>query len=134
RTPKREIVSSLSPLIFQEAGAARLQSGPNDIWKMIGGLSNAANPQNEDVPLSEGRRAFCKQRPRHEERLLQGLLLAIAPHVANEICGVCFHRQQPVSGGGRPGCSPKLSYFTNSGAIAKESNGLDVLVRDSEFL
>src|SRR5262249_244477 len=101
----------------------------DDIWKMIGGLSDDPNPQNEDVPLSEGRRALCKLSPRHLEGLLQSLLLAVAPYVANEICRVSFRHQQPVSGGGSLDCSSKPSYCTNSSAVAKELSGTHRLQR-----
>ena len=130
RTPKRELVLSLPPLIFQEAGATRLQCRTNEIWEVIGGLSNGANPQNEDVPLCEGLRALCQLRPRYQECLLQGFLLAVAPYIENEVCVVCFCHQRPVSGGGSLDRSSKLSYCTNSNVAAKESNGLYVLVRD----
>jgi len=102
RIPKRGIVFLLA-FTIHEARATRLQCGSDDIWKMIGGVSDDPNPQNEDVPLNEGRRAFFKLRPRHQEGLLQSLLLAVAPYVANEICGACFRHRQPVSGGRQPG-------------------------------
>jgi len=92
---------SLSAPRLQEAGATGLQYAPNDIWKMICGLNDDSYLQNEHVPLREGRRAFCQLRPRNQESLLQGSLLAIPRYVQNEVRRVSFRHQQPVSGEGQ---------------------------------
>jgi hypothetical protein len=120
RSPKRKIVLSFSTLAFQETGAMGLQGGPDDLWKLICSFSDGANPQNEHVPFRESCCAFCEQRPGHKEGLLQGSLLAIAPYVEDEVCGVSFHHPRPISGGGRWNCWSELSYCTNSSAAAEE--------------
>jgi hypothetical protein len=92
---------SFSAVAFQETRATGLQGGPDDLWKLFCSFSNDANPPDEHVPFRESRRAFCEQRPGYKEGLLKGSLLAVAPYVEDEVCGVPFHHQRPVSGGGR---------------------------------
>jgi len=101
RPPNAKIVHLFPALAFQESGAPRLQFGSHDLWKLLGGFANDSNPQNDHVPLHESRRTFCQLLPRHHKGPLQGLLLAVAPYVENEVCGVSFRHPRPVSGGGR---------------------------------
>jgi len=118
--PNRKIVLLLAAATFQEPRAPGLQRGPYDLWELIRRFSDDANPQNDDVPFRERRCALCQLLPRHEQGFLQGSLLAVAPHVENEVCGVSFRHPRLVSGGGRLDCLSKPFYCTNSSDCAEE--------------
>jgi hypothetical protein len=121
--PKRKIVLLFSAPEFQEPRAAILQRGPSDSRKLICGFSDGAYPQKKHVPFREGGGTLRQLMPRHKEGVLQGFLLAVAPYVENEVCGVSLRHPLPVSGGGNWDCCSERFYFTNSTASTEETNG-----------
>jgi hypothetical protein len=50
-------------------------------------------------------------------------LLAVAPYVEDEVCGVSFHHQRPVSGGGRWHCC--RSFLTVPTPVLLRKTGID---------
>ena len=122
RSTKRKMVLSFSAMALQKTRATGVQCGPDDFWKLISSFRDGANPQKEHVPFGESRRALCQLMPRNKEGLLQGSLLAVAPNVENEVCGVFFRHPRPVSGGGRWETWSELFHCTSSGATADERN------------